>query len=154
MMLIRRLCCLFLILFLFIGSFGIVLATTESLTIDAGKEAVCKIDVASQDRVQLTFVTTGQASSHLSFSIVFPNSTLINFGELDQYSTKFTSNAKGTCELHFDNTNSSEGSFIALNYNVEHYILGVPEMIFVLGAIAVLLMVIVSGYIAMGKYAS
>ena len=153
-MLIRRLCCVFLILFLFIGPLGIVLATTESLTIDAGKEATCKIDVASQDRVQLTYVTTGQASSHLSFSIIFPNSTLISLGELDQYSTRFKSDVKGKCELHFDNTNSSESTFVALNYNVEHYILGIPEMIFVLVAIAVLLMVIVSGYIVMGKYAS
>jgi hypothetical protein len=129
-------------------------ATTESLNIEAGKELVCKINVVSEDRVQLTFVTTGQASSNLSISIMFPNSTVINLGELDQYSTRFTSNVKGTCELHFDNTNSSENAFVALNYNVEHYILAVPEMIFVLVAIAVLLMVVVSGYIIMGKYTS
>lgn len=151
---IRRLCCLFLILCLFISSLGIVQATTESLTIDAGKEVVCKIDVTSQDRVQLTFVTTDQASSNLSFSIVFPNSTVVSLGELDQYSTKFTSNVQGICELHFDNTNSSESEFVAVNYNVEHYIFGMPEMIFVLAAIAVLLMAIVSGYIIMGKYSS
>ena len=142
---------LFLILCLFIGPLGIVYATTESLNIEAGKELVCKINVESQDRVQLTFVTTGQAYSNLSFSIMFPNSTLINFGELDQYSTRFTSKVQGTCELHFDNTNSSESSFVALNYNVEHYIFGMPEMIFALIVIAVLLMVFVSGYIIMGK---
>ena len=56
--------------------------------------------------------------------------------------------------MRFDNTNSSESAFVALNYNVEHYILGVPMMIFVLLAIAVLLMVIVSGYIIMGKYSN
>ncbi len=145
---------MFLILCLFIGPLGIVRATTESLSIDAGEEAVCKINVASTDRVQLTFVTTGQASGNLSFSIVFPNSTVVNLGDLDQYSTRFTSNVKGTCELHFDNTNSSESALVALNYDVEHYILGIPEMIFVLAAIAVLLMVIVSGYIIMGKYYS
>jgi hypothetical protein len=147
-------CCLFLILCLFIGPLGIVQATTESLNVEAGKELVCKIDAASQDRVQLTFVTTGQASSNLSFSIMFPNLTVVSLGELDQYSTRFTSNVQGTCELHFDNTNSSENEFVALNYNVDHYILGIPEMIFVIAAIAVLLMVIVSGYIIMGKYSN
>ena len=112
------------------------------------------INVESADRVQLTFVTTGQASSKLSFSLVFPNSTVVSLGELDQYSTRFTSNVQGTCELHFDNANSSESAFVALNYNVDHYIFGMPEMIFVLAAIAVLLMFIVSGYIIMGKYNS
>jgi hypothetical protein len=148
----RRLYCLLLILCLFIGAIGIVHATTESFNIDAGKELVCKINVASEDRVQLTFVTTGQASSDLCFSIVFPNSTVISLGEVCQYSTSFTSDSGGTCELHFDNSNSSDPVFVALNYEVDHYILGMPEMIFVLVAIAVLLMVIVTGYIIIGKY--
>jgi hypothetical protein len=148
----RRLCCLLLIVCLFIGAIGIVRATTEGLNVDAGKELVYKINVASQDRVHLTFETTGLASSNLSFSMVFPNSTVISLGEVGQYSTSFTSDAAGTCELHFDNTNSSETAFVALNYEVEHYILGMPEMIFVLVAIAVLLMAIVTCYIIMGKY--
>lgn len=152
MMPIRRICCLLFCLCLIISSFGIVHATTESLNIEAGKEIICKIDVTSGDRVQLTFVTTGQASSNLSFSIMYPNSTVISLGELDQYSTRFTSDDTGTCQLRFDNTNSSESSFVALNYNVEHYILGIPQMIVVLIAIVVLLMVTVSGYIIMGKY--
>jgi hypothetical protein len=148
----RSLCWLLLILCLSIGAMGIVYATTLSLNVEAGKEIVCKINVASDDRVQLTFVTTGQASSHLCFSMVLPNSTVISLGEVDQYSTSFTSNATGTCELHFDNTNSSETTFVALNYNVEHYILGMPQMIFILATITILLMVIVTGYIILGKY--
>lgn len=151
---IRRIGCLLLSLCIVISLLDIAHATIESLNIEAGKELVYKINVASEDRVQLTFVITGQASSNLSTSIILPNSTVINLEELDQYSTRFTSNVQGTCELHFDNTNSSEHTFVALNYNVEHYILGVPEMIFVLAAIAVLLMVIVSGYIIMGKYSN
>lgn len=146
--------CLLLILCLFIGAIGIVQATTEGLNVEAGKELVCKINVASEDRVRLTFETTGQASSNLCFSMVYPNSTVISLGEVGQYSTSFTSDADGTCELHFDNTNSSETAFVALNYEVEHYILGMPEMIFILAAIAVLLMVIVTGYIIMGKYSN
>ena len=142
MMPMRRLYCLLLILCLFIGAIGIVHATTESFNIDAGKELVCKINVASEDRVQLTFVTTGQASSDLCFSIVFPNSTVVNVGDVGQCSTSFTSNAGGTCELNFDNSNSSAPVLVALNYEVDHYILGMPEMIFVLAAIVVVLMVL------------
>jgi hypothetical protein len=134
--------------------FGTVHATTESVNVEAAKEVVCKINVVSQDRVQITFVTTGQSSSNLSILIKYPNSTVLNLGEIDQYSTKFISDVQGTCEVHFDNTNSSESAFVALNYNVDHYIFGIPEMIVVLLAIVVLLMVVVSGYIIMGKYPS
>ncbi len=97
-----------------IGPLGIVHATTESLNVEASKELVCKIDVWSQDKVHLAFVTTGQSSSNLSFSMKHPNSTVTNLGELDQYSTRFTSDVQGICELHFDNANSSESSFVAL----------------------------------------
>jgi hypothetical protein len=151
---LRRLCCLLLILYLFVGALGIVRATTQGLNVEAGKEFVYKISVSQKDVVNLSFVATDQADGNLSFSMVFPNSTVINFGELDQYSTSFTSDNTGICELHFDNTNSSEVAFVALNYNIDHYIFGLPEMIFVLITIAVLLMTIVTGYIIMNKYSN
>jgi hypothetical protein len=147
----RKLCCLLLILCLFVGAIGIVHAATEGFNVAAGQDFVCKIDVSSGDRVQLSFFTTGQESSDLCFSLVFPNSTVISVGDVGQYSTSFTSNVGGTCELNFDN-NSSAPVYVALNYEVDHYILGMPEMIFVLAAIVVLLMVIVAGYIIMSKH--
>ncbi len=147
----RKLCCLLLILCLFVGAIGIVHAATEGFNLAAGQDFVCKIDVSSGDRVQLSFFTTGQESSDLCFSLVFPNSTVINVGDVGQYSTSFTSNVGGTCELNFDN-NSSAPVYVALSYEVDHYILGMPEMIFVLAAIVVLLMVIVAGYIIMSKH--
>jgi hypothetical protein len=148
----RRFCCLLLILCLCVGIIGIAQATTQSINVEAGKERICKIDVAPNDRVQFTFSTIGQASNHLSFSIVFPNSTATSIGEVDKYSSSFTSNVKGICELHFDNTNSNELVFVALNYEVEHYIFGMPQMVFVLVAIVVLLLIIVAGYFILGKY--
>ena len=147
----RKLCCLLLILCLFVGAIGIVHAATEGFNVAAGQDFVCKINVSSGDRVQLSFFTTGQESSDLCFSLVLPNSTVINVDDVGQYSTSFTSNVGGTCELNFDN-NSSAPVFVALNYEVDHYILGMPEMIFVLAAIVVLLMVIVAGYFIMSKH--
>jgi len=151
MMSIRKLGCLLLILCLFVGAIGIVHAATEGFNVEAGQDFVCKIDVSAGDRVQLSFFTTGQESSDLCFSLVLPNSTVINVDDVGQYSTSFTSNVGGTCELNFDN-NSSAPVFVALNYEVDHYILGMPEMIFVLAAIVVLLMVIVAGYFIMSKH--
>jgi hypothetical protein len=125
-----------------VGAIGIVHAATGDFNVAAGQDYICQINVSSGDRVQLSFVSTGQAYSDLCFSIVFPNSTVVNVGDVGQCSTSFTSNAGGTCELNFDNSNSSAPVLVALNYEVDHYILGMPEMIFVLAAIVVVLMVL------------
>jgi hypothetical protein len=152
-MAMRKLWCLLLILFcLSTATIGIASATTQSLTIEAGKNFTYKINLNSQDKLDLTIVTVAQASSNLSFSIVFPDSTVKNLGNVDKYSTSFTTNVDGTFELDFDNTHSSDNVIVALNYNVTHYIFGVPTTIFMLIIIVVLVMAVVTGYVIMGKY--
>ena len=150
----RRLVYLLLILCLSISVIGIAHANAGSFSLAPGNQNVCKIAVSSGDRVQVTFTAIGDDSGSLLFWIVFPNSTVTNLGNVDQYSASFKSNVGGTCELGFNNTSSSETILVALNYEVDHYIFGIPEMIFVLAVIVVLLMAFVSGYIIMSKYKS
>jgi len=148
----RRLCCLLILLCVLVGTLDFVHASTGSFIVEAGKDYYYKIEVTSTDKLHLTFVTTGDPSSNFCFSITFPNSTYLDLGEVDKYSASFTSDTTGTCELYFDNTNSMQPTFVALNYEVDHYILGIPQMIFALVVILVLVMVIVVGYAIMGKY--
>jgi hypothetical protein len=151
----RRLVYLLLILCFSISAvIGTVHANSGSFNLAPGNQTVCDIAVSSGDRVQVTFTAIGDDSNSLLFWIVFPNSTVTNLGNVDQYSASFKSNVGGTCELHFNNTSSSETILVALNYEVDHYIFGIPEMIFVLAVIVVLLMAFVSGYIIMTKYNS
>jgi hypothetical protein len=152
LMKMRKRCSLFLILCLSTIVFGIVDATTQSITVEAGKDFTYTIDLDSQDRVNLDFVTVAQTARNLTISIKFPNSTVLNLEDSDKYSASFTSEISGTCELYFDNTLSSDSSFVALNYNVTHYFLGMPTMIFFLVAIVVLALAAVIGYVIMGKY--
>ena len=147
----RRLVYLLLILCFSVGIIGIAHANSGSFNLAPGNQTVCDIGVSSGDRVQLTFTAIGDDSGSLLFWIVFPNSTVTNLGNVDQYSASFKSPVGGSCELHFNNTSSSETVLVSLNYEVDHYILGIPEMIFVLGVIAVLLMAFVSAYIVMSK---
>jgi len=148
----RRLSCLLLILCFSISLIGIVHANAGSFTLGPGNQTVCDIAVSSGDRVQMTFTITGDDSNSMLSWIVFPNSTVTNLGDVGQYTASFKSNVPGNCELHFNNTSTSETVLVTLNYEVDHYILGVPEMIFVLAVIVVLLMVFVSGYIITCKY--
>jgi len=147
----KKLVYLLLILCFSISVIGIVHGNAGNFNLAPGNQTAYKIAVSSGDRVQVTFTAIGDDSNSLFFSIVFPNSTVANLGNVDQYSASFRSNVGGTCELCFNNTSSSETIFVGLNYEVDHYILGIPEMIFVLGAIVVLLMAFVGGYVIMSK---
>jgi len=154
MMPMKKLGCLLLILSFSLSTIGIVYATAGSLEITPGNQAECNIPASSGDTVQITFTITDDYSNSMLSWIIFPNSTIMQLGDIGQYSANFKSNAGGTYQLHFNNTSSSETVLVSLNYEVDHYILGMPEMIFVLAAIVVLLMFIVAGYIIMSKYPS
>ena len=131
---------------------GVAQAKTESINVEPGKEFTRTIDLAAGDRTSIIFTVLGPAPSKLHFYMVLPNGTTSDYEEVSQCATAFSTSSKGTCQLHFNNSASSDSQLLTLDYSVEHYIFGVPQMIFILGAIAVLLMFAVSGYIIMGKY--
>jgi hypothetical protein len=143
----------FLVAFSFILSFAsIVQAKTESLSVPAERELVQTIILAAGDRIDVTFTALGQTSNILHFWVVFPNATKRDFGETSQFAFSFASDFKGECTLHFDNSGSSESKLITLNYEIENYIFGIPQIFFLIVVIAALLLIIVAGYIIMGKY--
>ena len=147
----RKLCLLLILFCLFTAVIGIATATTQSLTIEAGKNSAYKINLNSQDKLDLTIVTVAKAENNLVFTIMFPNSTITNIGNVDKYSTSFTTNVGGTYEIDFDNTHSSDNVMVALNYNVTHYIFGISTTMFMLIIIVVIVMAIVTGYVIMSK---
>jgi hypothetical protein len=130
----------------------VVQATTESISVESGKENTRTIDLAAGDRSSVTFTVTGPAPSTVHFFMVLPNGTTSDYGEVSRCDIDFSTGVQGKCELHFDNGNSSGAQLVTLNYDVEHYIFGIPQMLFLLLAIAVLLLFVVAGYIVMGKY--
>jgi hypothetical protein len=127
-------------------------ATTESITVETGKEVSRTVDLAAGDRTTITFIVTGPSPSTLHFYVVLPNGTTVNYGEANQLTTDFFTDVKGECQLHFENNNTSDSQLVTLNYDVEHFIFGIPQLVFLLVAIAALLLVVVAGYIIMGKY--
>jgi hypothetical protein len=149
---LRRCFCLFVAGLILFGTVGVVFASVQSYTVGAGQEVVCKISVSSGDKVHFSFVTAGDESNMLSFSVVFPNSSSKDFGKVGQCSSSFVSNVKGSCDLHFVNNDSSQAVVVTVSYEVEHFIFGMPQMLFLLALITVLLLAVVAGYVIMGKY--
>ena len=140
------------ILALTISLAGSAQATTESLNIQAGKESVRTIDLGAEDKIRITFTLVSHTSGDFHFWMIFPNSTKRDYGETTQAKISFNSQVKGACEMHFDNTNSSDNQIVTLNYEVEHFIFGIPQIPFLLIVVTFFLLCIIGGYIVMGKY--
>ncbi len=148
----NRFVCLLLVFILLITIAGTVQAATESLNVQAGKDLVRKIGMSTEDHIQIDFTVLSQSPSSMRFWIVFPNGTTRDYEQSSSYNISFVSDVQGECELHFDNTNSSNAQLVTLNYEIEHYYFGIPEIPFLIIVIAVLLLCIVAGYVIMGKY--
>jgi hypothetical protein len=149
---LNRFLCLLVVSASLIAIAGTVQAATESLNVQAGEDSVRKIDMSTEDHIRISFTVLSQSPSSFRFWIVFPNGTTGDYGESTNCNISFASDVQGECELHFDNTNSSSAQLITLNYEIEHYYFGIPEIPFLIIVIAVLLLCIAAGYIIMGKY--
>jgi hypothetical protein len=148
----NRLVCLLAVFIILITTIAVVQAATESLNVQAGEDSVRKIDMSTEDHIRISFTVLSQSPSSFRFWIVFTNGTTKDYGESTSYNISFVSDVQGECELHFDNTNSTSNQLVTLNYEIEHYHFGIPEIPFLIIVIAVLLLCIVAGYIIMGKY--
>ncbi len=128
-------------------------AKTESFNVEPGKEVThTTADLAAGDRCSLMLTVTGPAPSTLHFFIVLPNGTTMDYGDVSQCRIDFSTDVSGGCQLHFDNTDSSVSQLVTLNYEIEHFVFGIPSMIFMLIVITVLLLFVAAGYVMMGKY--
>lgn len=131
---------------------NIAQAATQSFNVEAGKDVEEIIELQASDTLSMSLQVTAVESSKLHFYIILPNSTIIDYGDTNQLTIELSTKVDGECKLHFDNSHSESAKLITINYNIEHYIFGVPQMLFLLIAIGILLLFVVAGYIAMGKY--
>jgi hypothetical protein len=150
--LFSRLVCSLMVFTLLITMTATVQATTESLNVQAGEDSVRKIGMSAEDHIRISFTVLSQSPSSFHFWMVFPNGTTRDYEESSSYNVSFVSGVQGECELHFDNTNSSSAQLVTLNYEIEHYYFGIPEIPFLIIVIGILLLCIVAGYVMMGKY--
>ena len=149
---LRRICCVFslflVIITLLVGLGG---ATTGSLTVKQGDELIHSINLIAEDRVFIQFKVIGVTSSLIQFSITFPNGTVQNLGKVGDFSTSFVCDVEGHCTLNFTNTDQVEHKLVTLNYEITHYIFGMPQMLFMVILIAVVSLVGVAVFIGLSR---
>lgn len=148
---LRKTCCASLIILVLTASFvGFGEATTLSFNVKQ-EEVIQSINLVVEDRVLLQVKVIGATSSFIQFSMTFPNGTVQNFGELSDFSTSFVCDLKGEYKLNFTNNDENENKLVTLNYNIDHYILGMPQTLFLVIIIAVVSLVGVAVFIGLSR---
>ena len=99
----------------------------------------------------IRFTVVGSSDSSLHFSIAYPNGTEKDFGKRGNFHDSFVCDTEGECILRFSNIGSTEDKLVTLDYEVEHYIFGIPQMLFLTMIIVITCVAAVAVFILMGK---
>lgn len=130
---------------------GLGQATTTNINIKPGEEVTYPIKLIPEDRVLIQFTVVGQTESALNFSITFPNGNVSDSGELSRFSYSFVCDQEGECVLRFVNTDQMENKLVTLNYEIDHYVFGMPQMLFMTLFIVLACIGGVVAYVMIGK---
>jgi len=126
-------------------------ATTMNFTVYGGEEVTRSIRLAVDDHVLIKFTVVAQSDKTLHVYMTYPNGTVQEFGEMGFYTYTFVCDVEGEYVLHFSNKDSLENKFVTLDYQVEHYIFGIPQMLFLTIIIVLVCVAAVAAFILMGK---
>jgi hypothetical protein len=125
-------------------------ATTTQFTLKSGGELTHPVNLILEDRVLIQFKAVGGTANTVRFVLNFPNGTVKDFGKSGDFSYSFVCDSEGEYGLNF--TNNEEGDIlVTLNYEVDHYIFGMPQMLFMVIVIAVISMVGVAVFVGLSK---
>lgn len=126
-------------------------ATTTNFTVHGGEEVTRSLNLVIDDHVLIKFTVVGQSVNTLRFCLIYPNATVTEFGEVGDFSYSFVCDAEGEYTLHFSNKDSAENKLVTLNYEVQHYIFGIPQMLFLTIVIVIVCMAAIATFVLMGK---
>ena len=130
---------------------GLGQATPVSVIVQGGAEVTHPINLIAEDRVLIQIKFAGGNTSALQFSISFPNATVRNFEKSGDFSYSFICDVEGEYVLHFVNTDQSEELRLTLDYEVQHYIFGIPQMLFMVLLIVLACIGGVVAYVLLGR---
>ena len=147
----RKVVFAFIILALLGVLMGFGQATITSLIVKGGEEVSHPIQLIVEDRVLIQYKVIGGNPSAMNFSINFPNGIVKKFGTSSDFSYSFVCDAEGEYVLHFVNTDQTEEVRVTLDYEIDHYIFGMPQMLFMVILIAVVSMVGVAVFVGLSR---
>lgn len=147
----RMLICVFAVFMELLASVQLVEATAVTFTVQGGGEETRTLSLVVEDRILIRFTVVGSPENSIHFYLVYPNRTVKDFGKQGSFSYSFICDLEGEYVLHFSNVNSSSEKLVTLDYEVQHYIFGIPQMLFLAMIVVVVSMTAVAAFIFMGK---
>lgn len=127
-------------------------AETENITVPPESEFTRTLDLQNDDRVAIGFTVVGQSVDALNFYITDPHGdTIIEYETVGQKSFSLHATTPGVYILHFDNSLWQEEKMVTLNYDIQHYILGLPQTLFYVLVIAVISVIGIVFFVLLGK---
>jgi hypothetical protein len=127
-------------------------ATTMNFTVPKGEEITKSITLAVEDHVSIKFTVVGQTRSTLDFCITDPHGNVkAEYNKTGHVDYCFVCDEAGEYGLHFTNTDRSEDKLVTLNCEIQHYIFGIPQMLFLTIIIVLVCVGAVATFVLMGK---
>ena len=127
-------------------------ATSTSFTVHSNEEATKVLRLKIEDHVLVHFTVLGAASENtIHFYLAYPNGTEKDFGNVGDFHYTFICDVEGDYILRFSNIGSFVDKLVTLDYEVEHYIFGVPQMLFLTIIIAIICVIAVATFILLSK---
>jgi len=129
-----------------------VKAETENFTVPPESKFTKTLDLQNDDRVAIGFTVVGQSVNALNFYVTDPHGkTVIEYEKVGQKSFSLHATTAGVYILHFDNSPWEEEKMVTLNYDVQHYILGLPQTLFYVLVIGVISVIGIFFFVLLGK---
>jgi hypothetical protein len=130
---------------------GISQAAITTFRVNGGEEVTHPVDLIVEDRVLIQYKVVGGNASAMQFSISFPNASVRDFSGSGDFSYSFICDAEGEYVMHFVNTDQTEELRVTLEYEVQHYIFGIPQMLFMTLIIVLACIGGVIAFVLMGR---
>ncbi len=117
--------------------------TNTSFILQPLEEYTIALSLQLTDGVSGSFSTVSDDGTGVNFYVTDPyNNTILHYDDVLQRSFSFTAEVKGDFQLHFDNSLSAAyRKTVSLNYDVTHYVMGLPQeqfLMIVIVAVAVI----------------
>jgi hypothetical protein len=124
-----------------------VKSTAESFNVSPGEEVIRILKLNIEDHVSIKFTVIGT----IQFDIVNPDQEKIMESTDSYFGYSFICDQAGNYILRFYNMDSSKDKMVTLNYEIQHYIFGIPQMLFLTIIIVIVCIGAVATFTLMGR---
>jgi len=98
-----------------------------------------------------TTFSSASPENAIHLYLACPNGTEKDFGNVGDFHYTFICDVEGDYILRFSNIGSFVDKLVTLDYEVEHYIFGIPQMLFLTIIIAIICIIAVAIFILLSK---